>query len=237
MKLSAALARANRLQKTRRFKIIATILVIAAAVVALSSWLVVVNAPGARDTAAGAPAQRQATPQASGAQQGDAGSAADIDQILAQPDEAIGPRVEARQLMEMIGSRDSTTGVALGLGIATGVLVLIIWLGVSLTYLALFSCVALIAAPLYFIESTQGLARLLIGLAALTASFTAVLEALRLSLSSSHPITAVARNVLNEAVRMKISIVFIVMLIIMLATLPGMLDSAQPLRYRVQTFL
>ncbi len=51
------------------------------------------------------------------------------------------------------------------------------------------------------------------------------------------PVFAVARNVLSEAVRMKISMVFIVLLIFFLAGLPFFLDADQPLRYRVQIFL
>ena len=50
-------------------------------------------------------------------------------------------------------------------------------------------------------------------------------------------VAAIARNVLHEAVRMKISLVFIVMLIFGLAALPGLLEVNQPLRYRVQSFL
>jgi hypothetical protein len=50
-------------------------------------------------------------------------------------------------------------------------------------------------------------------------------------------VLAIARNVVNEAVRMKVSIVFIVLLVLGLASLPGLLDPSTPLRYRVQNFL
>jgi len=51
------------------------------------------------------------------------------------------------------------------------------------------------------------------------------------------PVAAIARNVLSEAVRLRLSIFFIVLLIFGLATLPTLLDSQQLLRYRIQSFL
>lgn len=76
-----------------------------------------------------------------------------------------------------------------------------------------------------------------LGAVALTASFGALLRGLGLLLSGPGPVLAVARTVLTEAVRMKISLVFIVVLVIALALLPVVLDASQPLRYRVQAFL
>ncbi|MEO1130569.1 MAG: hypothetical protein AAFX05_12810, partial [Planctomycetota bacterium] len=52
-----------------------------------------------------------------------------------------------------------------------------------------------------------------------------------------NPILAVARNVINEAVRMRISIVFIIILLLLLAVIPTVLQEDQPLRYRVQQWL
>ncbi|MBZ0172210.1 MAG: hypothetical protein K8E66_07520, partial [Phycisphaerales bacterium] len=74
------------------------------------------------------------------------------------------------------------------------------------------------------------------GVVVLSASFTALMQALRALFSGSGPVMGVARNLLTEAVRMKISLVLIVLLILGLAVLPGVLDADQPLRYRVQTF-
>ena len=48
---------------------------------------------------------------------------------------------------------------------------------------------------------------------------------------------AVARTVLDEALRMKIAVVFVALLLLCLAGLPCFLDADQPLRYRIQTFL
>ncbi len=68
-------------------------------------------------------------------------------------------------------------------------------------------------------------------------AFLTGLEVLRLVFSGPSPVLAVAQNVLNEAVRMKISLVFIVVVILLLAFVPGALDPSQPLRYRVQQWL
>ena len=75
---------------------------------------------------------------------------------------------------------------------------------------------------------------------AIVASFLALPAAsqtLRYLLARGHPVFAIARNVLVESVRLKISLVFIVLLVFFLAGLPFFLDPAQPLRYRVQMFL
>src|SRR5262249_32782404 len=79
--------------------------------------------------------------------------------------------------------------------------------------------------------------RLILGCTALTAAFTALVQALRLAFSGPHPVLAIARNMIAEAVRMKISLVFIIILIFALAALPGTLSQDTPLRYRVQAFL
>ena len=69
------------------------------------------------------------------------------------------------------------------------------------------------------------------------AAFAALLTVSRLLFSGSTPVMAVAKNVLTEATRMKISVIFIVLVVFGLAALPLVLDPEQPLRYRVQSFL
>ena len=74
-------------------------------------------------------------------------------------------------------------------------------------------------------------------IAILSSSFLALMEVLKLVFSPSRPILAVARNVVAEAVRLRVSLVLIVLLMFGLAALPGLLDPGTPLRYRVQSFL
>ncbi|MEO1511848.1 MAG: hypothetical protein AAFU70_07240, partial [Planctomycetota bacterium] len=134
----------------------------------------------------------------------------------------------------------SSTPVATG-AVAAGVLLLVIlawvWLGLGLTFLVLALASTLVVGPLVYFDATRGFGLILAGILALTTSFVALLEGLRMILGFSSPVCAVARNVLAEGVRMKLSVVFIVMLIVGLAALPGLLDGEQFLRYRIQSFM
>lgn len=145
----------------------------------------------------------------------------------------------ARFYNQLRSQKLSTAGVT-----TTAVLVLlpvlaVIWLGVGLTYLALGLIGAATVWPMMAFGSaqTRGFAVFIAGALILAASFGALVQLLRMLLSASVPITAIARNVVAEAVRMKISLVFIVLLILGLSVLPGLLDPTTPLRYRVQSFL
>ena len=214
------IGRANRLQKNRRFMLVATTLVVLVSGVSYSIWLA--SAIGQGDAAttltqSGAPSAQQSTE----------------DQTLAQQ-----PRLTADALRAKVRASSAWVTVGVATAAVTLFAVLVIWLGLSFTALGLTLAATLIAGPLSLFDSTQGLARLVFGMIVLTASFSVLVQALRAILSQSDtPILAIARNVLDEAVRMKIGLVFIVALIFMLAALPGMLDEAQPLRYRVQSFL
>src|SRR5690606_36572400 len=79
--------------------------------------------------------------------------------------------------------------------------------------------------------------RLIIVSAVLATAFRALLQDLRIVLASANRFLAIARNAIAEAVRMNISLVFIVLLIFVMAALPDTLSHDTPLRYRVQTFL
>jgi len=136
--------------------------------------------------------------------------------------------------------------LAIGAGLALGA----VWIGLGLTVLFISTLVAALTWPLYALGDSQSWlwaaehrrtlqdsARFIGGVGALTLSFFILMQALKLALGRSSPVTAIARNVVGEAVRMRVSIIFIVMLLFGLASLPGLLDDATPLRYRVQSFL
>ena len=114
---------------------------------------------------------------------------------------------------------------------------LVIWLGQSLTYLGLALVAGIAGGSLLPFPATAGLGRFIIAATLLTMAFAVLKAGMRLLLSLPGQPLAIARNVLDEAVRMKISVVFIVVLVFTLAFLPHMLDESQPLRYRIQTFL
>jgi ABC-type transport system involved in multi-copper enzyme maturation permease subunit len=67
--------------------------------------------------------------------------------------------------------------------------------------------------------------------------FIVVLGVLRGLLLPRWQPLAVARTVLDEAIRMKVALVFILLLLFAIPVLPFLLDVEQPLRYRIQQFL
>lgn len=215
--LRERLGKLNRIQHGRAFKVIASVVIVLACIGAFGTYFVIVTSPGAEAT----PGQIQAQPQ----------------QPEVSPQTRSALDASARAIQDVLAARTSPVGFAMGVGAAGAVALTIVWLGLGLTYLGLLAVAAGMAAPLSLVGPTQGLARILVGVVALTASFSALMELARVLLSGPGPIFAVARNVLAEAVRMKVSLVFIVMLILGLAALPGWLDAHSPLRYRVQSFL
>lgn len=142
-----------------------------------------------------------------------------------------------RLLAEVTSGASDLTAAGVAAVVGAAVATVVVWLGLGLTYLGLAIVAAGVAVPMLFFNGTHTLGRILIGVVALTASFTALMHGLRAILSAASPPFAVARNVLSEAVRLKISLIFIVLLILGLALLPSLLNDEQPLRYRVQTFL
>lgn len=150
------------------------------------------------------------------------------------------PLVERdRQLRAILDVSQSPVNGILSVSLISLFLIVVIWIGLGLTYLATITIVGLIGWPLYSFGGPgwSSLGFFIIGVTLLMLSFSVLLRGIRLLLSGANPITTIARNVLAEAIRMKISLVFIVLLAFMLSVMPLMLDADQPLRYRVQSFL
>ncbi len=151
----------------------------------------------------------------------------------------------ARAYNDILARKADPTVVWVGLGIVSGLAIGVVWLGIGLTVLGVVLVFATIVGPLWLLGRSwdahqkvlQDAARFLGGLGLLSLSFFILMELLKLLFSGAHPVIAIARNVVSEAVRMKVSIVFMVMLLFGLASLPGLLDDSTPLRYRVQSFL
>ncbi|MFI4870869.1 MAG: ABC transporter permease [Phycisphaerales bacterium JB061] len=212
MKLNELKARADRIQQLRGFKLIASAVIVLIAVIVSVSSLVA--------------------------------SASPVLQQAAQPNAEVGPEssitnTDAAQLMleTVLQGARGPTGTVIASGIVAGAALVVVWLGLGLTYMMLGVVLAVFAGPLWLFEETRGLSKLIVGVVVLAASFSALMQGLRLILGGKGPIRAIARNVLAEAVRLRLSIIFIVLLIFGLAALPGMLNAEQPLRYRVQSFM
>ena len=208
MTLRDRLRALDRLQQARTFKVIASVLVTLAAVGGIVAIGVALKASGQPDLA---PAATDA-----------AGTA--IDQT-------------SRILRDVVSARTSLGSSAAMIGIAWGLCLVVIWLGLSLTYLGLGVACAL---PLWGVWLT-GIGRdaipMIAGLGVLAGSFIALMRGAMLLMNLPGPVFAIARNVLAESTRMRLSAVFIILLIFMMAALPTLLDSEQPLRYRMQAFL
>ncbi|MBK7405460.1 MAG: hypothetical protein IPJ41_12715 [Phycisphaerales bacterium] len=232
MKLRDRLAAANRLQRSRAFKIVATIAIVVLAIAVFGTYVVQRTAPPDNSGAAPAAGQPESSSQAS-----DAASPQDDELSETERTARSALQTSQRALEQVLRARYDWKSVGFGVAIVTGLAVTVVWLGLGLTYLALLLLAAAVGMPLARFGPTATLGNILLGMVALTGSFTALLQVARLALSHSGPVCSIARVVLDEAVRMKVSLVFIVILIIGLSALPNALDADQPLRYRVQSFM
>ncbi|MDX2146300.1 MAG: hypothetical protein SFZ23_02160 [Planctomycetota bacterium] len=247
MGFSAFFSKLGRWQRTTPFKIGASIAVVIAAAVALWVYLVAANNPADQGGAPGAASATTAPPAA----EGEPSRPEDVSERQLSEQTAQTGKLERdtqvegdrsaldstqRILGEIVQARQDPTNVAISLAIVTGLALTVVWLGLALTYLGLVVVAGLLAWPLSILGLTNA-AHLTLGVVALTAAFATLMQALRLALSGSGAVRAIARNVLAEAVRLKLSLVFIVLLVLLLAALPLQLDPASPLRYRVQSFL
>jgi len=142
----------------------------------------------------------------------------------------------AQQIQSLYDQAKPGTLYMVGAIAISTMLIIVIWMGLGLVHPVL----ALLAIGVYWpLRGTpyEALGSILLGMMILALCFMALIRASGLLLGFSYPVTAIAKNVLAEAIRMKISLVFIVMLFFVLAALPMMLESDTSLRYRIQNFL
>ncbi len=236
MKLRAFFARANRLQQQRLFKIIATCVVLAAA---LAGFVTYAIAAGKQQGVSFVERAPSGSPAPEGGMDPNAAAAEGEEAQLraqAQMDRDVA-RKTVDVLNGILAAKQDTTVAGLGIGLLAALLIGVVWLGLALTYLGLAIATTGLVLLTMLARLPQATGPLIVGIAALTASFTALMRLAGLALGGALPPLAIAKNVLDEAVRMKISVVFIVLIIFGLAALPGLLDKEAFLRYRVQSFL
>ena len=75
------------------------------------------------------------------------------------------------------------------------------------------------------------------GVWAMTTAFFVGLELLRLLLSPGYATLGIARTLLDEAIRMRLGLVFVVMVVVMVAILPFTTGGETRLQYRLESFL
>jgi hypothetical protein len=235
------IARADRLQHGRVFKIVASVIVLACALGAIGAYAVSVQSLRASLPEMSVPEAPAETPAGErGGEQGKSdGPATDPNTAATAKALRESAQAIATTVNSILQRRLSVTGVAVGVGVGAGVALAAVWLGLGLTYSAIVVLGAALAGPLWAVGTpgARSWALFIGGSLVLAAAFAALVQGLKAVLSASHPVTSIARNVVDEAVRMKISLIFIVMLILSLALLPMALDTGAPLRYRVQAFL
>ncbi len=222
MKLGERLAKLDHAQQTTRFKIIASAVL---GLVLLAGFITLIVA--ANDPQFG---------QRLGESASRSGSAYEAPSYFETG--PIGSFLNLARASVLIAQSDggilSVAFIFAGVGAA---LAMVLWLGYGLTSAG----IALLgwgAAWVFSLSSaTEGLSAMLTAMVPLVITFGIGMRAVSALLSGPWPWAAIARNVMHEAVRMKISLIFIVLLIVVLALTPSMLNESQPLRYRVQQWL
>ena len=222
MRLGETLRRLDRLQQSLGFKIAASAVVVGLMLFGFGA--VALDAIGSRE----AVEERLAQVEAAQEQE------ADGRESLARAGDDASALAAVQRIAEQ---QDNPTGRAFAIGAGGFVALVIVWLGLALTYLGIGLIAGGVVVPLWLFESTRSFALIGAGVLALSASFTALMQFLRLAFSGPGPVFAIARNVLAEAVRLKLSLLFIVLLVFALAALPGLLDGERQLRFRIQSFL
>ncbi|MFG0291699.1 MAG: hypothetical protein ACF8MJ_00940 [Phycisphaerales bacterium JB050] len=221
MNLSQLWQRLDVLQKTVRFKVIASIVVLVLSIGSYAAIVVTMNS---------------ALPVTDHTQQQDEETPEAGERIERSTAEIVEERLQSGiAAAEREAPLETVIGVAYI--VCTVIALATIWLGLAITYLGLALLTAAVAYPISLIPGLEGLGRLGLSIIPLVFILVTLLELARILLGGSHPVLAIARNLLNEAVRMKISLVFIVILLILLAVIPTALNEEQPLRYRVQQWM
>lgn len=167
-----------------------------------------------------------------------------LQQLLAFKIAATAVGLIAVGALAALASRDAATwlpealreNLASSTVIALLAVVGVVWLGMTISALAIQA----VAVPLWMLLSASGhdlWAQIILGIGTLLVLFLLLLQTARLVLSAPLGPIAVARLLLDEAVRMKLALVFIVLLIIYIPLLATQLDEHERLQYRLQTFL
>ncbi len=142
------------------------------------------------------------------------------------------------------GSMDVARWIALiGVVLASAWITLALWRWREATWVVKISrlvITTLIAAALYFLAGALDFVTaqiIILGIWAMAVGFMVGMELLRLLLSPGTALLGVARTVLDEAIRMRLALIFVVMVILLVPLLPFMLGGETRLQYRIESFL
>ena len=120
--------------------------------------------------------------------------------------------------------------------IAIAWLMLIVWMGILIPFLiTLFGTAIPVSICWVFGNETAMLA--FAGMGLLTFTFVLLSRAMLIIFSRPYQVFAVAHTIIKEATRSRISLVFVILLLVLLPMLPMWVDADTPLRFRLQTFI
>ena len=115
-------------------------------------------------------------------------------------------------------------------------LLLIIWLDLALTFVLITAGVGLVSLPL-LMSGNADWALAAAGFGLLTFTFMVLIRGLLALFAQPNQILAIAHTVIKESVRLKVSVAFILILLIVLPLIPFLVETEQALRYRIQSFI
>lgn len=121
-------------------------------------------------------------------------------------------------------------------GIAAVWILLVIWMDLLGAFVLTAAATATLAMPLYW-RGNEGLMLAVLGMGMLTFTFALLMQTVLLVLNRPWQPLAVAHTVVKESMRLRISVAFIGILLVVLPLIPLLIDDKQPLRYQIQTFL
>jgi hypothetical protein len=120
--------------------------------------------------------------------------------------------------------------------LAVGFLLLVVWIKVVVAFVLTLLGTAVPVAVCGGLGWEQAMVACA-GMGLLTFTFVLLTRALLVAFQFPHQILAVAHTVVKEASRSRLSLVFVILLLVGLPLLPIWLDPEAPLRFRIQTFI
>ena len=113
---------------------------------------------------------------------------------------------------------------------------LIVWMQITLPFVLTTLGTAAPVALCWALGAEQAMLAIA-GMGLLTFTFVLLTRAVLILFAYPHQVLAIAHTVVKEASRSRLSLVFVVGLLILLPLLPIWLDPEAPLRFRIQTFI
>ncbi len=120
--------------------------------------------------------------------------------------------------------------------VVTAWLLLVVWIELTAPFVLVTACTAAAMETCWLLGRESAMLAFA-GMGLLTFTFVLLTRAVLILFSSRHQALAVAHTVVKEATRSRISLFFVVVLLVVLPLLPLWLDPQDPLRYRIQTFI